>query len=101
MVPDRGPLTRRAPARTKATPTYALVHTNQAVKKDKATNDTPMSPSTTTVDRHPAKIQASEGKAMVLTIKRFCQLVEAETLIGRMDSLSCSFLYLKQPASSP
>jgi insertion element IS1 protein InsB len=32
---------------------------------------------------------------------RFCQLVEAETLIEHMDSLSCSFLYLKQPASSP
>jgi hypothetical protein len=32
---------------------------------------------------------------------RFCQLVEAETLIERMDSLSCPFLYFKQPASSP
>jgi len=34
-----------------------------------------MSPSTTTVDRHPAKIQASEGKAMVLTIKRLTPTV--------------------------
>src|SRR5262249_7466990 len=31
----------------------------------------------------------------------FCQLVEAETLIERMDSLSCPFLYLKPPASFP
>src|SRR4029450_11430659 len=34
-----------------------------------------MSPSTTTVGRHPAKIQASEGKAMVLTIKRLTPTV--------------------------
>ena len=27
---------------------------------------------------------------------RFCQLVEAETLIERMDSLSCPFLYFRR-----
>jgi hypothetical protein len=31
----------------------------------------------------------------------FCQLVEAETLIERTDSLSCSFLSLKQPTPYP
>ena len=32
---------------------------------------------------------------------RFCQLVEAETLIERIDSLSCPFLSPKQPTPCP